>query len=303
MLRRVNSIFREQHELINSMKRRKLKKKQPLTPAVPFEEVRGREAVEDQAVQLERLADVQCEMRSAKVKPDVVDSKLKESSVQEVEFPRLPSLKLTIAQKSVRDFYSHADDSSDSDNSSVADAEMEPILARHVQQAHKRLVEALVADEGEERAVFEHQWDQHPDEYRLLFDPSLRPFEDSNGKLVTMKMMSTGRRLAEERDRQRFRRETALARKRARRAWEWDQYRLLDSAQVLPFVSSSGELISEATIMEKRAQARTDVKSGVQRVARRSTDRVEKCRAAKQLLEHSLLACRSSHNAQGLTLL
>jgi len=76
----------------------------------------------------------------------------------------------------------------------------------------------------------------------------------------------------------------------------------LDSAQVLPFVSSSGELISEATILEKRAQARTDLKSGVEHVSRRSTDRVEACRAAKQLAEHNLLACRRRMAATGVQL-
>jgi hypothetical protein len=180
----------------------------------------------------------------------------------------------------------------ESDDCEIAEGK-EAELLRHLKHAHQQLVVSLVADEGERREVFEHQWDKRPDEYKLLFDPSLRPYVNSMGQHVTLLMMATARRLAEEKNRRAFRWETELARRRARREWEWDQYRLFDSELVLPFVSSSGELMDETTIRERRTRAKTELKGMTERVVRRSTDRVERCLATKQSIEHQLFVQRN----------
>jgi hypothetical protein len=169
---------------------------------------------------------------------------------------------------------------------------------QRLRHAHQELVDALVADEGEDRAVFEHQWDESSDLYRLLFDPTMRPYVDSTGKRVTTQMMFTARRSAEEKDYKGFSRATKLARRREHRAKEWDQYRMLDSKVVLPFVSSRGEFIDANMIRERRAQRDAEGKS--EHGVHISTNRVEKCRSAKQWCEHQLLLCQRTASPQSM---
>ena len=181
----------------------------------------------------------------------------------------------------------------DSDNSVSSMPNMEPSLQLHLQQAHRDLVNALVMDEGEDRNVFEHHWDVQSDNYRLLFNPTLRPYLDSKGKPVTMTMISKARRLAEKSDFEGFRRATELARRREHRAREWDRYRMLDSKVVLPFVSSSGKMFDEKMIYERRAKAKRD-SMDKDSVIYQPTERVEKCFAIKQLCEHELFMCQAA---------
>jgi hypothetical protein len=181
----------------------------------------------------------------------------------------------------------------DSDNSFSSMPNMEPSLQLHLQQAHRDLVNALVMDEGEDRNVFEHHWDVQSDNYRLLFNPTLRPYLDSKGKPVTMTMISKARRLAEKSDFEGFRRATELARRREHRAREWDRYRMLDSKVVLPFVSSSGKMFDEKMIYERRAKAKRD-SMDKDSVIYQPTERVEKCFAIKQLCEHELFMCQAA---------
>jgi hypothetical protein len=129
----------------------------------------------------------------------------------------------------------------------------------------------------------------------------MRPYIDSTGNRVSMKMISTARRSAEAKDYRGFRRATGLARRRMHLAKEWDQYRMFDSKVVLPFVTSSGRIINVDMIRERRMQGKNGKRGSDDRVVPRSTERVERCRSAKQWSEYQLFQ-KTNRNEKLLTL-
>jgi hypothetical protein len=280
MIGRANAIFKEQNDLTKKIHSMKKVKRFPPEQVVP-EETIGTVKHHDASHPIELRDESHSEFK--------IEANF---GSKYVEFPKHKPAALSEALRAFKDKCNQSDRRDDS-NESITDVEMVHILARHLQLAHRELVDALVEDEGEKRVIFEHEWDKKPDEYRLLYYPSVRPYEDSTGRSVTLIDIATARRLAEEKDRREFRRETDLARKRAEREWEWDQYRLYESEQVLPFVSRNGELIDADSIREKRALAQgTDTKGWNWREKRHPTIRVEKCLKNKQLIEHELLLSR-----------
>jgi hypothetical protein len=73
---------------------------------------------------------------------------------------------------------------------------------------------------------------------------------------------------------------------------------MLDSKVVLPFVSSRGEFIDANMIRERRAQR--DAEGKGKHGVHISTNRVEKCRSAKQWCEHQLLLCQRTASPQSM---
>ena len=184
---------------------------------------------------------------------------------------------------------------------SIPDGEMATIYAKHVEGIDKALQKAQVVD-GEDSDVFEQKCDVTSDEYQLLYAPEIKAFVGKDGNHVSKLVISSRRDYEMLRDPIGFPRKVALVKRRLELVKEWDTYRLYDSKEVVAFIDSNGQRQDEASIRdareEKLAATKTNTKkkkkkkkkkTKVEQIRKVVSEEVEKCRVAKQAMEHHLL--------------
>ena len=162
---------------------------------------------------------------------------------------------------------SYSENSDNDDDSCQGDADNNQsrndiILAQYQQifdDADNALRRLSTHFQSEEPSTsFEHSWEENSDEYKYLYMDDITPFVDKYGNNISTSDIVERRLKTMKCDIDLYQKNKgaakAWAERRQRDAIEWDDYRLYESALILPFVNTFGQYYCENTIKKLRNQ-------------------------------------------------